>query len=194
MKKQVLLIVILSIVLGTTIKAQTCSIIKSVGENTYLIEVGEVFTTIYNQNDSLRLLDCNYEWDYISHDIRVEFCNYDSYMKILYDVLYPRLKRHLGSLDENDGLLFHFSLYFNMEGVLEEIVFSYKSAILKDMIRLKDVDEFCTKLKNSGLSLLNKDRYHRAYINGRWISRELYLNVRSFKNMSSFHEKPQKVN
>ena len=51
MKNQVLLIAILSIVIGTTIKAQTCSIVKSVGKNTYLIEVGEVFTTIYNQND-----------------------------------------------------------------------------------------------------------------------------------------------
>ena len=42
MKNQVLLIAILSIVIGTTIKAQTCSIVKSVGKNTYLIEVGEV--------------------------------------------------------------------------------------------------------------------------------------------------------
>ena len=193
MKNQVLLIAILSIVIGTTIKAQTCSIVKSVGKNTYLIEVGEVFTTIYNQNDSLRLLDCNYEWDYISHDMNVEFCNYDSYRKIFHDVLYPRFKRHLDPQTEN-VILFHFSLYFTMEGTLEEVVFSYRSAILKDIIRLKDVDEFCTKLKNSDVHLLNKDRYHRAYINGRWICSELYWNVLSFQNMSSFHERPQKVN
>lgn len=184
--------VLLLIFNSSIVNAQTSSSgitekLMQVGKNTYLVVRGSRLTGVYNQADSLRLLDCNYDFrPYVTVFNKGRIC------EIIYNTLYHKLK-HLEVPEKVNFMppVVSFRLYFTMSGDLKDIIVSYNTK-LENCISLRDIDKICTMIKASRVRMI-PDNYWRKtkFANITWVDVDYNISPIFFKKI---HEKLKEPN